>query len=147
MKLRLVAAFFEQLIWRLLRQELLPLFNGDLFFFFERKLSSKSDQNLPCLHPLQSFYRSSRAIYYARCILFFACQCFVSSLGENVSAENLLKYNIILSCLLQTNSIDGTVPEEVMFQSDVKKLQQEQFRPAEQVSISSQEMLQYIVLE
>ncbi|WZZ82851.1 hypothetical protein YC2023_103423 [Brassica napus] len=47
----------------------------------------------------------------------------------------------------KTNSIDGTVPEEVMFQSDVKKLQQEQFRPAEQVSISSQEMLQYIVLE
>ena len=34
-----------------------------------------------------------------------------------------------------------------MFQSEVKKLQQEQFRPAEQVSISSQEMLQYIVLE
>ncbi|CAN6874168.1 unnamed protein product [Brassica oleracea] len=73
--------------------------------------------------------------------------CFGSSLGENVSAENLLKYNIFLSCLLQTNSIDGTVPEEVMFQSEVKKLQQEQFRPAEQVSISSQEMLQYIVLE
>ncbi|KAG2269916.1 hypothetical protein Bca52824_064471 [Brassica carinata] len=63
--------------------------------------------------------------------------CFGSSLGENVSAENILK----------TNSIDGTVPEEVMFQSEVKKLQQEQFRPAEQVSISSQEMLQYIVLE
>ncbi|KAH0917897.1 hypothetical protein HID58_025557 [Brassica napus] len=34
-----------------------------------------------------------------------------------------------------------------MFQSKVKKLQQEQFKPAEQVSISSQEMLQYIVLE
>ncbi|CAN7078347.1 unnamed protein product [Brassica oleracea var. botrytis] len=57
----------------------------------------------------------------------------------------------LLSCsyavLDKTNSIDGTVPEEVMFQSEVKKLQQEQFRPAEQVSISSQEMLQYIVLE
>ncbi|CAN6988685.1 unnamed protein product [Brassica oleracea var. botrytis] len=57
----------------------------------------------------------------------------------------------LLSCSYavfdKTNSIDGTVPEEVMFQSEVKKLQQEQFRPAEQVSISSQEMLQYIVLE
>ncbi|WZY72714.1 hypothetical protein YC2023_004954 [Brassica napus] len=57
----------------------------------------------------------------------------------------------LLSCsyavLDKTNSIDGTVREEVMFQSEVKKLQQEQFRPAEQVSISSQEMLQYIVLE
>uniref|UniRef100_A0A0D3D7Z8 Uncharacterized protein n=1 Tax=Brassica oleracea var. oleracea TaxID=109376 RepID=A0A0D3D7Z8_BRAOL len=57
----------------------------------------------------------------------------------------------LLSCsyavLDKTNSIDGTVPEEVMFQSEVKKLQQEQFRPAEQGSISSQEMLQYIVLE
>ncbi|CAF1983357.1 unnamed protein product [Brassica napus] len=43
----------------------------------------------------------------------------------------------LLSCsyavLDKTNSIDGTVPEEVMFQSEVKKLQQEQFRPAEQV--------------
>ncbi|CAN7043239.1 unnamed protein product [Brassica rapa subsp. trilocularis] len=57
----------------------------------------------------------------------------------------------LLSCsytvLDKTNSIDGTVPEQVKFQSEVKKLQQEQFRPAEQVSISSQEMLQYIALE
>ncbi|KAG5411174.1 hypothetical protein IGI04_007493, partial [Brassica rapa subsp. trilocularis] len=111
--------------------------------------------------------------------------CFGSSLGENVSAENLLsvcffsriskmyvsfqefqRYRTmiardfvllhdsagdLLSCsytvLDKTNSIDGTVPEQVKFQSEVKKLQQEQFRPAEQVSISSQEMLQYIALE
>ncbi|KAG5404421.1 hypothetical protein IGI04_010540 [Brassica rapa subsp. trilocularis] len=56
---------------------------------------------------------------------------------ENASAENLLK----------TNSIDSTVQEEVMFRSEVKKLQLKQFRPAEQVSLSSQEMLQYIVFE
>ncbi|KAH0868794.1 hypothetical protein HID58_075816 [Brassica napus] len=64
---------------------------------------------------------------------------------QNHSAGDLLSCSYAV--LDKTNSIDGTVPEEVMFQSEVKKLQQEQFRPAEQVSISSQEMLQYIVLE
>ncbi|KAH0865806.1 hypothetical protein HID58_083017 [Brassica napus] len=91
--------------------------------------------------------------YAVNCLANLIRICHVC-IRYKVSTEALEQY-IMLGDLLsssyavldKTNSIDGTVPEEVMFQSDVKKLQQEQFRPAEQVSISSQEMLQYIVLE
>jgi len=36
---------------------------------------------------------------------------------------------------LQANCIDSTVPAEAVFQTEVKKLQQEQFKPAEQVTL------------
>ncbi|KAJ0251004.1 rRNA 2'-O-methyltransferase fibrillarin 1 [Hirschfeldia incana] len=36
---------------------------------------------------------------------------------------------------IKANCIDSTVPAEVVFQSEVKKLQQEQFKPAEQVTL------------
>ncbi|XP_010537166.1 PREDICTED: mediator of RNA polymerase II transcription subunit 36a [Tarenaya hassleriana] len=36
---------------------------------------------------------------------------------------------------IKANCIDSTVPAEAVFQSEVKKLQQEQFRPAEQVTL------------
>lgn len=43
--------------------------------------------------------------------------------------------NISFICSFQANCIDSTVPAEAVFQSEVKKLQQEQFRPAEQVTL------------
>ncbi|KAG5413955.1 hypothetical protein IGI04_001522 [Brassica rapa subsp. trilocularis] len=36
---------------------------------------------------------------------------------------------------IKANCIDSTVPAEAVFQSEVKKLQQEQFKPAEQVTL------------
>jgi len=36
---------------------------------------------------------------------------------------------------VQANCIDSTVAAEAVFQSEVKKLQQEQFKPAEQVTL------------
>lgn len=40
-----------------------------------------------------------------------------------------------MSSSVQANCIDSTVPAEAVFQSEVKKLQLEQFRPAEQVTL------------
>jgi rRNA 2'-O-methyltransferase fibrillarin len=36
---------------------------------------------------------------------------------------------------IKANCIDSTVAAEAVFQSEVKKLQQEQFKPAEQVTL------------
>lgn len=43
--------------------------------------------------------------------------------------------HLIYICSFQANCIDSTVPAEAVFQSEVKKLQQEQFKPAEQVTL------------
>lgn len=49
--------------------------------------------------------------------------------------SSIVTQRIFLSCLQQANCIDSTVPAEAVFQSEVKKLQQEQFKPAEQVTL------------
>jgi len=59
--------------------------------------------------------------------------------GRNARNVALMRRGIINSfglCLfLQANCIDSTVPAEIVFSQEVKKLQAEQFKPFEQVTL------------
>ncbi|KAF8114042.1 hypothetical protein N665_0043s0110 [Sinapis alba] len=52
-----------------------------------------------------------------------------------LNASFFLKTGGHFNISIKANCIDSTVPAEAVFQSEVKKLQQEQFKPAEQVTL------------
>ena len=56
-----------------------------------------------------------------------------------LNAQHFLKPggNFIIS--IKANCIDSTVPAEAVFAREVKKLQQEQFKPAEQLTLEPYE--------
>ena len=60
---------------------------------------------------------------------------FMLTLNVHSQTKSLVNMFVCLSLSLQANCIDSTVPAEAVFQSEVKKLQQEQFKPAEQVTL------------
>jgi len=52
-----------------------------------------------------------------------------------INAHNFLKNGGHFVISIKANCIDSTVPAEAVFASEVKKLQKEQFKPAEQVTL------------
>jgi rRNA 2'-O-methyltransferase fibrillarin len=56
-----------------------------------------------------------------------------------INAHHFLKNGGHFVISIKANCIDSTVPAEAVFASEVKKLQQEQFKPAEQLTLEPYE--------